>query len=975
MESIGGYPKQKGLKTPRYALRTLAPDSQIPVEESTKPNAQHVPGSFVHENTLHVNEALGSQFALNSASSAKPARQTKAIYSSAVQRRESYLRNDLWNASSQDVRDGQEEPLLPKENTLETERGQQTISKAASNADTQSSKSQKLSILSTALLGLSELSHSSKIQDTEDALKNQAHTPRPLSPPPASISENDKILELAKSIVKAKLVDNGPHQSPVSSIVSGVTGYPVLKQHSAGKFFNKNSSYSMIYDDDSNLTAKPSRKQDSNTSGLKFLGRSRIVPTNQHHNKEIQDSANDVLLPSEEIDLESLRSPQKSNKNSESISKTILQLESLLKEALLIANQAADNDEKEKAYGHQPTDTSISKQLGKGLNSRHEDLYAVGSDANDDYDGHISLAYYDGPYRDRPTVPTAKTIQSSSTHAKEVAAHLGLPQPMTPAEEKEPEALITYSMPLLQQPEDVLDSREIPGIGSDVRDWSKKPKRQFKLSPETYELPTIPPKPTSSQLPAKESQSRLLRDSEPSPNIPLIEVIPNHIDTYGSPSIQQRTSSGIMRPGAGSEHASYHSAFGSQTSDDDSVGEAYAVEFASPRLRHPGPRQLYRGEPHTQSGVSPGSLIPQDELTTMQGPVSMDRGSGQGRSPWDRPEINLKNRNHFSLRGHQGFSLSRSHRRAPIARDWSLARKRWVATIACLSTALLGLIIGIYAGEVPAIQYSLADEHHYTILGNVVFFIGLAIPTAFFWPLPLLHGRKPYTLSALSILLALQFPQAVIVGSPRSPSTAGYRIGLLLPRAFAGFVMGFANINFLATLLDLFGSSLQSMNPHQEVVDENDVRRHGGGMGVWLSIWTWSFIGSLGVGFLIGAGIISHMNVVWGFWITIILTVAVLILNVLTPETRRSSYRRSMAEVRTGTDLSRRVARGEIRMHLYSTGPKDWWEEVFAGSILCVRMLMQRGFIILALYLAWIYGQVILVIIVSDDYQLWIYIY
>ena len=967
MESIGGYPKQKGSKTPRYALRTLAPDSQIPVEESTKPNLQHVPGSFVHENTLHVDEALGSQFALNSASPAKPARRTKAIYSSAGQRRESYLRDDRLDASSQDLKDGQEEPLLPKENTLGTERGQQTISKAASDADTQSSKSRKLSILSTALLGFSEPSHSSKLQDKGDTIKNQAHTPRPLSPPAATISENDKILELARSIAKAKLIDNGPHQSPVSSVVSEVTGYPTLKQHSAGKFFNRNSSYSKIHDDDSNLTAKSSQKQDSNISGFRFLGRSKAIPTKQHHNNEIQESANDVLFPSEEIDLESFRNSQKGSNNPESISKTILQLESLLKEALLMANQAADNDERENAHRHQLTDTPIPKELGKGLSSRPEDLYAIGSDASDDYDGHVSLAYYDGPYRDRPTAPTAKTIQSPSTHAKEVAAHLGLPPPMTPAEEKEREAVIPYSMPLLQQPEDVSDSREIPCIGSDVRDWSKQPIRQFKLSPETYELPTIPPRPISSQLPAKESQIRLLRDSEPLPNIPLTEAIPDHIDTYGSPTVQQRTSSGITRPGAGSEHASYHSAFGSQTSDDDSVGEAYVVDFASPRLHHQGPRHLPRGEPQTQSDVSPGSLIPQDELTTMQGPVSMNRGSGQGLNPWDRPEINLKNRNHFSLRGHQSFSLSRSHHRAPIARDWSLARKRWVAAIACLSTTLLGLIIGIYAGEVPAIQYSLADEHHYTILGNVVFFIGLAIPTAFFWPLPLLHGRKPYTLSALAILLALEFPQAVIVGSPRSPSTAGYRIGLLLPRAFAGFVMGFANINFLATLLDLFGSSLQSMNPHQEVVDVNDVRRHGGGMGVWLSIWTWSFIGSLGVGFLIGAGIISNLNVVWGFWITIILTVAVLILNVLTPETRRSSYRRSMAEVRTGTDLSRRVARGEISMHLYSTGPKDWWEEVFAGSTLCVRMLMQRGFIILALYVAWIYGQVILVIIVSDD--------
>ena len=324
-------------------------------------------------------------------------------------------------------------------------------------------------------------------------------------------------------------------------------------------------------------------------------------------------------------------------------------------------------------------------------------------------------------------------------------------------------------------------------------------------------------------------------------------------------------------------------------------------------------------------------------------------------------------RSHFSIKEPQVFSLSRSHKRAPIARDWSKSRKRWTAAIACISTALVGIIVGIYAGEVPAIQYVIVDEHHYTILGNVVFFIGLAITTVLFWPLPLLHGRKPYTLAALAILLPLQFPQALVVSSQRSPSKATYRTGLLLARAAAGLVMGFANINFLSTLLDLFGSSLQSSNPHQELVDVNDVRRHGGGMGMWLGIWTWCFIGSIGVGFLIGAVIISGLDVDWGFWITIILTAVVLVLNVLAPETRRSAYRRSLAEVRNGGEVSRRVARGEIKMHIDATGPIYWWEEVVAGWRLCLRMLKQPGFVVLSLYLGWIYGQVVLIIVVSTS--------
>ena len=38
------------------------------------------------------------------------------------------------------------------------------------------------------------------------------------------------------------------------------------------------------------------------------------------------------------------------------------------------------------------------------------------------------------------------------------------------------------------------------------------------------------------------------------------------------------------------------------------------------------------------------------------------------------------------------------------------------------------------------------------------------------------------------------------------------RVGLLLPRFLTGFAMGFANINFLPTLFDLFGASLMSEN-------------------------------------------------------------------------------------------------------------------------------------------------------------------
>ncbi|KAF2090914.1 hypothetical protein K490DRAFT_62246 [Saccharata proteae CBS 121410] len=312
---------------------------------------------------------------------------------------------------------------------------------------------------------------------------------------------------------------------------------------------------------------------------------------------------------------------------------------------------------------------------------------------------------------------------------------------------------------------------------------------------------------------------------------------------------------------------------------------------------------------------------------------------------------------------HLRFLGPARRKRQPISRNWGKLKKRITAAIACVNTGLVGFLIGVYAGEVPRIQYFIADQHHKVILGNVVLYIGLAISTFLFWPLPLLHGRKPYVLGALVLLLPLQFPQALVSDQQRVPTVA-IRVGLLLPRAISGLVLGFANVNFLTTLLDLFGASLQSDMPHQELVVVNDVRRHGGGMGLWLGIWTWSFIASLAIGFLTGAGIINDLNPAWGFYIVVIMIAFVLLLNVIAPETRRSRHRHSVLDVVDANEnVYQRVARGEIKLHISTEGPVWWWEEVIAGITLSGRMVTSRGFALMSTYLAWIYAEVVLIIV------------
>jgi general stress protein CsbA len=306
-------------------------------------------------------------------------------------------------------------------------------------------------------------------------------------------------------------------------------------------------------------------------------------------------------------------------------------------------------------------------------------------------------------------------------------------------------------------------------------------------------------------------------------------------------------------------------------------------------------------------------------------------------------------------------------------------QKKISALVACMNTGMIGYAIGDYAGMVPRIQYQLADQTHEVLLGNVYLFIGMAITTFFCWPLPLLHGRRPYILASLGLAVPLQFPQAIFVSQARPPAVFGYEFGLLSCRFLTGLLLGLTNINDFAILLDCFGASLQSEYPHQEFVANNDVRREGDGIGIWLGIWAWCWVGSVSVGFMSGAGIINSLNPQWGFYISVGLMICVLIFNIMASETRHSSLRRTLRKLKHDGKCDehhqRKVARGEIKLHLEDKGPRYWFQELWAGIVLMKRMFFQRGFSVISLYLGWMYGQNILVIILlgallSRDYRL-----
>lgn len=353
-------------------------------------------------------------------------------------------------------------------------------------------------------------------------------------------------------------------------------------------------------------------------------------------------------------------------------------------------------------------------------------------------------------------------------------------------------------------------------------------------------------------------------------------------------------------------------------------------------------------------------------FTQFSGTNSQQRSPGFSTVPSrTTTKIDLKDTRYVDLYDStENFEVHESHQHAPAARNWPNSRKHFAATIACINTACTGILIGIYAGEVPAIQYVIVDFHHYTILGNVFLYCGLVIPVLFAWPLPLLHGRKPYILCSLAVAICLQIPQGVAVSQFRSPYVSTYRKLLLLSRAVSGFALGFTNINQHGTLLDLFGASLQSRDGKDDV-STYDVRRHGGGIGLWLSVWSSCTMGSVSLGFLTGTLFVNNNNVSWGFWTCLILLTIVLLLNVISPEVRRSAFRRTIAEMWSESGRFSRVTRGEVKMHLDGVGPFWWGEEVKAGLRMSWLMIKQPGFLILSVYAAWVYAQFTMVLMVS----------
>lgn len=317
--------------------------------------------------------------------------------------------------------------------------------------------------------------------------------------------------------------------------------------------------------------------------------------------------------------------------------------------------------------------------------------------------------------------------------------------------------------------------------------------------------------------------------------------------------------------------------------------------------------------------------------------------------------------------------------------DWSLPKKRYAAGVHCGVIMLIGFIVGCYGGESTAIKASLGITTSLTSMGNVLFILGVSIPSLLFWPLALLHGRKPYVLLSIALTIPLQLPQALSLPPHTIPSQersmAPFVVCILVFRAISGFVLGFASMNVLATLIDLFGPDTGAccrggviFSSSTPVEGQDQFHLVPGGeagarIGIWLGIWAWVFFAFGGVGYLIGQLIISRSSPAWGFWIVAILATVLLFLVWLVPEVRPPWKKQRLISRRRagwkGDEEKQHEDRGEITMVVSGTSPKWWWEEVRAGVVLSWRMCNQLGFLVVAAYVGWTAGEVAMVFNVS----------
>ena len=178
-------------------------------------------------------------------------------------------------------------------------------------------------------------------------------------------------------------------------------------------------------------------------------------------------------------------------------------------------------------------------------------------------------------------------------------------------------------------------------------------------------------------------------------------------------------------------------------------------------------------------------------------------------------------------------------------------------------------------------------------------------------------------------------------------------------------------MNILALLTDMWGVDSGRCcragvySPSElKMGDERRRLSRGGGLGVWLGLWSSVMVGASSVGYCFGVLVQQSLHVSWTFWIVAILGSLIVVMLVLTPETRprrNGGLAKPLRSDHESLSFPSKEVRGELNWIVFRKIPAWWWQEIWAGWVLMWRMCSQVGFVLLLLFAGWVFGTVTMV--------------
>lgn len=201
--------------------------------------------------------------------------------------------------------------------------------------------------------------------------------------------------------------------------------------------------------------------------------------------------------------------------------------------------------------------------------------------------------------------------------------------------------------------------------GSEAVDWAYQTKKY---------RPQGTPSSSSSDLDDSSDQTHSRLSAQSDPLLP-----PNPVQTSPRDRIDW-----VLRPARSSSHSRGRPRH--RCSNDSESATGKRCPHRTVRGKDDGSRIRRKGKLHrpTSPSESDASFDEEDLQATARG----RRIGGYG------DELHIRDQAR-----HHTFSLRRYHRRQPIARNWRTVKKRITAVIACINTALLGIIAGIYVSN------------------------------------------------------------------------------------------------------------------------------------------------------------------------------------------------------------------------------------------------------------------------------------